>query len=314
MAKPKAKQLLARLLSVIIVVAVLVFFANTLWSNWQKLADVDLQIDFWAIAAFVSFVLAVVVSGILWGRLANHISTGPAMSMRDAVRIHCASWLLKYIPGQAGSYLNKLAWGRKNGFTKKSITTSFIYENILMVMAGAILSLPIITILIERLPGRTASFLPYLLAVLVVIMLSPSVFRWMLNVIMKLAKRDQFTQSDFLSGLNIFRFQIEYLLPRLLNGVGFVLLAVSILPVVEPSMYLGLGASYILAGIVGMLAVFVPGGIGVRESVIVLLASAYMPIEQAVLLSLVARLYTTVADIGVALIYLSLNNWKLSQQ
>ena len=313
MAKPKAKQLLLQVLSWAVVLAVVVFFVRTLQTNWQKLSDVDLQVDVWGIMAFGCFVLAVVVSGVLWGRLVNHLSTSSHISLPDAVRIHCASWLLKYIPGQAGSYLNKLAWGQNNGFSKKSITTSFIYENVLLVIAGAILSLPIIVVVMERLPGRTASFLPYLLAVLVIIMLSPSVFRWMLNVVMKFAKRDQFVASDFLGGVSIVKFQLEYLLPRLLNGVGFVLLAVSMLPTVDPSMYIGLGASYVFAGIVGMMAVFVPGGIGVRESVIVLLASAYMPVEQAVLLSLVARLYTTVADIGVGLIYLALNKGKLRQ-
>ena len=127
-------------------------------------------------------------------------------------------------------------------------------------------------------------------------------------------RRDRFVESDFLSGVSIFKFQIEYLLPRLLNGIGFVLLAISILPTVEPSMYIGLAATYIFAGIIGMLAIFIPGGIGVRESIIVLLASSYMPVEQAIILSLVARLYTTVADIGVGLIYLSLNKWRIIQQ
>ena len=310
----RAKKLLRTGVAWLLVLAVLGFFAKTLIDNWQNLDGVEMQIDVWGVLSLVSFVLAVVVSGALWGKLLNSLSSGAVVSIKDAIRIHCASWLLKYIPGQAGSYLNKLAWGQKNGFTKKVITTSFIYENVLMVLAAGILSLPIATMMSDRLPSNLASFLPYLLVVLVASMLLPSVFRALLNTMMRLARRDRFASGDFLSGVSIFNFQIQYLLPRLLNGIGFVLLAVSILPMIEPSMYVGLGASYIVAGVIGMLAIFVPGGLGVRESVIVVLASAYLPIEQAIVLSLVARLYSTLADIGVALIYLILNRWKLVQQ
>lgn len=306
------KKLIFKSLTWFVIGAVVWFFAHTLYGNWQRLSDVDLQLDAWGVAAFVSFVLAVVVSGMLWGSLTNHLSTGVKMSIKDAIRIHCASWLLKYIPGQAGSYLNKLAWGRNRGFSKKTITTSFIYENTLMVMAGAILSLPIVLIFADHLLSERSVYLPLLAIIPLALLLLPKVFRFVLNLMMKVAKRSQFQDSDFLAGKNIVKYQLQYLLPRLINGVGFVFLAISLLPI-EPHMYIGLAATYVLAGVVGMLAIFVPSGIGVREAVIVLFASAYMPVEQAIILSLVARLYATVADIGVAIVYLSLNKWRINQ-
>lgn len=307
------KKLLMKVFSWLVIGAVVWFFAHTLYTNWQRLSDVDLGLDVWGAAAFVSFVLAVAVSGVLWGKLTNHLSTDSKMSLKDAIRIHCASWLLKYIPGQAGSYLNKLAWGKKNGFSKKTITTSFIYENTLMVLAGIILSLPIVLVVADQVLADSSVYLPLLMIIPLALLLSPKVFRFVLNLMMKMVKRSRFQESDFLSGRDIVKYQLQYLLPRLLNGVGFVFLAISLLPI-EPHMYLGLAAAYVLAGVVGMLAIFVPSGIGVREAVIVLLASAYMPVEQAIILSLVARLYATVADIGVGIIYLSLNKWRITQQ
>ncbi|NTW42780.1 MAG: UPF0104 family protein, partial [Cellulomonadaceae bacterium] len=53
----------------------------------------------------------------------------------------------------------------------------------------------------------------------------------------------------------------------------------------------------------GILAVFVPSGLGVRESVFVLIATAYMPVEQAIVIALLARLYSLIGDGVVALVY-----------
>jgi len=50
------------------------------------------------------------------------------------------------------------------------------------------------------------------------------------------------------------------------------------------------------AHIVGVLAFIVPAGLGVRESILALLLVSYMPMDQAVLISLITRLWSTVAD------------------
>jgi glycosyltransferase 2 family protein len=98
-----------------------------------------------------------------------------------------------------------------------------------------------------------------------------------------------------------------------LNGAGFVLI-VSSMMTISPDMYIGLGATYILASIIGLLAIFVPGGLGVREAIIVLVLSVYFPVEQAIIVALVARFYATISDLGVGLVYLILNKGKIKQQ
>ncbi len=287
------------------------FFYRTLASNWDKIGDISLSLNIGVVLGVVAFTLAVVVSGGLWGRMLGSLE-GKNVSTIDAVRIHAASWLLKYVPGQVGSYLNKLAWGVKNGFSKRTISTSFLYENILMVVAGAVLSTPVLLLFTDKFGADIGVFIPLLMILPMLFVFSSKLFRWLLNLVTKVVKRKPFRESDFLSPGNVVRFQIGYLLPRLFNGVGFVLIVAAMLPV-EPHMYVGLAATYILAGIVGLLALFVPGGIGVREAVIVLFLSVYFPVEQAIIVSLVARFYATISDIGVALVYLVLNKGRIRQ-
>jgi uncharacterized membrane protein YbhN (UPF0104 family) len=71
-------------------------------------------------------------------------------------------------------------------------------------------------------------------------------------------------------------------------------------------MWLPLAAAYVLGGAIGILAVFVPSGLGVREAVVFAFAVQMFTPAQAVLLSLLARLLSTVADAVVAVIYLVL--------
>lgn len=292
-----------------VVVLVGWLFYVTLRENWSNLDGISLGIDVWIVLVALAFIAAVAVSGWLWGLLLGDISRNQHITHAEAVRVHSLSWLLKYIPGQVSSYVNKILWGTQHGFSKKSISTSFVYENVLMVIAGFALSLPVLVVVAG---GQDWSlvFAPLLLVTPMLLVLNRRTFLFVLNTFARLLRRSQFSDEQLLTTRQTVKFQLLYTMPRLLNGVGFVLIAQSVLAI-EPSMYIGLAATYILASIVGLLAIFVPGGLGVREAVIVAFASVYFPVEQAVVLALVARLIATVSDAGVALVYLALNNGRL---
>lgn len=308
----QAVFLSARTMAPLIVIGLTAYlFARALQRNWHNLEGVSLTPNFYSALAIILFILAVIGSGILWGVLVGRLS-GKVVSTRDAIRIHCASWLLKYVPGQAGSILNKLVWGKKNGFTKKSVTNSFIYENVLMVLAGATLSIPVVFIFKDQIGGNLSLLLPLLAIIPMFFIICRPIFYRVINFAFIKLKREPFAKENFLSGSDIVRYFVGYLFPRLLNGIGFVFIALSI-TAIESGMYIGLAATYILAGIVGMLAIFVPSGLGVREALIVLLAGQYIGTEQAIVLALVSRFYATIADIGVFAVYLVLNKGRLRQ-
>jgi len=305
------RALASRLLPWVVVAAIGWFFYNSLMQNWENVKNIDLSFNTGVALGTAFFVLAVVGSGVLWGNMLSSLS-GVKISVSDAIRIHCASWVLKYIPGQVGSYLNKLSWSTKKGIAKKTVSTSFIYENVLMVFAGALLSIPVIVLFRDIIGDQFTLLIPLLVLIPMAIVLYKPVFYRLLNVLFKLIKKKPFRDSDFLSTKDLLMYQAGYLLPRLCNGVGFVLIVGAIFPI-DSSMYIGLGATYILASIIGLLAIFVPGGLGVREAIIVLFLSVYFPVEQAIIISLIARFYATLSDIGVAVIYLVLNKGKLRQ-
>lgn len=302
------KRLARGAVTVVVLAVVAWFFGRGLADNWDAVREIDVRVNGWTVAAVVLFAAAVVLSGLLWGAVLEHLG-GVHVGRLEAVRVQCASWLLKYIPGQVGSVANKVVWGAGRGISRTLVVITFVYENVFLLI-GSIVPAVVVLAFADAFTDPSAdlvqALLPALLAVVpLLLVMDRRVFRWGLNLVAKRALKRDVPHEYFLSPGRSLRYQLEFLLPRVLNGLGFVLIAVSFLDV-PASAYLPLAAAYVLAGAVGIMAVFVPSGLGVREGVVVLLASRYMPVEQAIVLSLVARLLSTVGDGVVALVYAAL--------
>jgi uncharacterized membrane protein YbhN (UPF0104 family) len=83
-------------------------------------------------------------------------------------------------------------------------------------------------------------------------------------------------------------------------GTGFYMLASSLYPL-PVSELLFVGGVYGLSAIIGIISIFAPSGIGVREGIMVLGLSLIMPSEYAVIIGVVSRLWATVAELILVL-------------
>lgn len=296
------KKYLRLVFAWLVIGLVVFFFARALVNNWNQLQEVNIGFNGWSILSIIFFAFAVVWTGALWGKLVSQLSKKP-ISAEEAVKVHSLSWLLKYIPGQAGSLLNKINWAQKRGYSKKLVTVTFLYEHAFLIFASLLLSVPITFVsFFDKASESISMFAPLLLALPLLLLVNQKVFYTLLNRFFKIIKRKPIDKEYILKSKQLFYYVLQFLGPRLLNGIGFIFVAVSIIHVPEQA-YVGLAATYILAGAVGLLAIFVPSGLGVREAIIVLFASQYFSIEVAIVLSLLARLYATASDVVVALIY-----------
>lgn len=293
------KRLLRIGLGVAVIGVVTYFFTKALADNWDAIQDADLSWGWWAPATVVLFVAAVGVSGWLWGRVVAALS-GQSLAVRESIRIHYSAWLLKYIPGQAGFVVNKVAWGKKRGLPRLLVLISVVYENAFLLLGSTV---PMLAILLLARAGNgeishtvwfaVAAVLP------LVVLLHPAVFHRIVNLLARRTLKQDVPTKYFLTTASVWKYQLAFLLPRLVNGIGIVAISVALADA-APSSWLPLVAAYALAGAVGIMAVFVPSGLGVRESVFVLFAAPYLGLEQAIIVSLVARVLATVADLLIA--------------
>ena len=75
-----------------------------------------------------------------------------------------------------------------------------------------------------------------------------------------------------------------------------------------------LTACFALAWVIGFLSFLTPGGLGVREGLLSLLLSSYMPAPQATLIALICRVWMLSAEIVLAGVAFVLNRHLKKRQ
>lgn len=302
------KRAIRWVLTAVVVGVVGFFFARALWENWDQIQAEHLSFDPWWIAATVIFAVAVPITGVLWARIVRTLEPGARISSAEAVAVQCASWLLKYIPGQVGSVVNKVVWARKKDISRTLVVISFVYENVFLQLASI---LPSVVILLLSLGPQifgdnvTILVLPLVIVVPLILVLSKPLFHAVVSLPVRRVLKKDVPADYFLSPARAIQYTVEFLLPRIVNGIGFVIICATVVDV-DPSEWLPFAAAYVLAGAVGILAFFVPSGLGVREAVIVLILGQFMSVPEAIVISLLARLISTVGDSIVALFYVGI--------
>ncbi|MEX0914055.1 MAG: lysylphosphatidylglycerol synthase domain-containing protein [Demequina sp.] len=286
----------------VVVGVVAYFFWRALSDNWASLEQTDLSPGWWAVWSTLLFVVAVGLSGWLWGRIVGRLDQRP-LGATEGVRVHFGSWLLKYVPGQAGFVVNKVLWGKKRGTSRVLVLISVVYENAFLLLGSTV---PMIAILlVARTTGESipsAVWLTIAAVVPLAVLTHPVIFRAVVGLLARRTLKRDIPSAHFLSTRHTWRYQLAYLAPRIVNGVGVVFIAVALADA-TPESWIPLAAAYAIAGAIGIVAVFVPSGLGVRESAFVLFATPYLGLEQAIIVSLAARVLATAADVIIAAVY-----------
>ena len=122
----------------------------------RHFAAQHLAFDWLWVVATIIFAVAVPLTGLVWGRMLRVLDRDPAgrLSAVEAIVVQCASWLLKYIPGQVGSVVNKVVWAGKKGISRSLVLITFVYENMFLQVASIV---PSVVILLASLGPRRSS-------------------------------------------------------------------------------------------------------------------------------------------------------------
>jgi uncharacterized membrane protein YbhN (UPF0104 family) len=303
----RRRRIVRWIITAVVVGVVGYFFAVTLADNWQDVVAENLSFDWRWVLATLIFAAAVPLTGIIWARMLRVLEPRARVSTVEAVAVQCLSWLLKYVPGQVGSVVNKVVWAGRKGISRTLVLITFVYENVYLQLASIVPAAAILFVSLgPEIFGENATLLLLPLLVLLplgLVMYAPF-FRRVISIPARRVLKQDVPAGYFLGSIASLRFFLEFLAPRFLNGVGFVLIAATVSSI-GPSQWLPFAAAYVLAGAIGILAFFVPSGLGVREAIIVLVLSQYVPVAEAVVISLLARVISTIGDAVVALLYLT---------
>ena len=274
---------------------VVAFLALYLARNWSQVAAHPWRIDWPRLALATVCVLAAYSGFVLtWRRILGHL--GGRLSVRDAHRIWYLGNLGRYVPGKVLQLAGTAYLARAKGVSPVLTVSASLTSQVFVLVAGLLLA----AATLPELGAATTTELSVLwtvglavAALLVLIVLSP-----MLDTIYRFALR-LIGKSEYHASIPV-RERIVLLGVSLLAwgalGTGFWLFVGSVAPLDADAVISMIGIS--AAGYVGgYLAVFVPGGLGVREGLYALLLAAYVPPPMAVAIAILCRLWLTVCEL-----------------
>jgi uncharacterized membrane protein YbhN (UPF0104 family) len=125
----------------------------------------------------------------------------------------------------------------------------------------------------------------------------PPVFNRIVSVAYRLLRHKVLDKEHLASGGTILKGVLLYGIGGLVNGVSFFFIAKAVDPSLSYHNMTFVMATGNLATAASMLAIFAPSGIGVREGIQLVLLSAIMPKELALLVTITTRLWGVVMDI-----------------
>jgi glycosyltransferase 2 family protein len=282
--------------------AIVWFAARALVSNWDQLRAQPLEWQIapgWILASAVIVWLMYAVLIAAWHTLLA--GWGQRIDYWNAARIWIVSNLGKYLPGKVWAVAGMALMSQQAGVAPWAATSSAVILQLLSIGTGAaIVGLTGADALETAHPGARLALWLLLAAALggVLLLFWPPVLERMLALALPAANRPARPPVREL-GFGI----VANLLAWFGYGIALWLLARGFLPDaglrLQPAVVV-FTASYLA----GFLALLVPGGLGVREGVFILMLQGPLGIGAATALALASRVLLTITELGAAVPFL----------
>lgn len=294
------KKLTGRLkngITVLFLVVAAVFLVRTLKGNFTQIRAMDFQINVpvFVVSMLIYFAYFAALAS-LWHYVT--VLNRSSIPYPEAVTAYAFSVLGKYIPGEVFMLIARFPAYEHRGIKARKVTVNFYLENLGTFLGAAFLFLISLFFFPNEIMMKYTKLI-VVLVVLLMIVIHPRIVNALLGFL-----------ERFMKGKDL---QIPISYPQLLSvvalficnwvlvGTGFYLLVCSIYPI-PASQFLFAGGIFGLAVIIGMVTFFAPSGLGVREGILALGLGMIMPEEYALIISLLARIWATAAELLFILI------------
>jgi uncharacterized membrane protein YbhN (UPF0104 family) len=253
----------------------------------------------WGLVAVSGLALVVATLFYVFVQYSVYRGMGVRLTFRQTFSIVCPSQLGKYVPGKVLLPGNYYLLSRKAGVDVREIGGSFLISTALWIVTAVLCSLSSVSLL-----SPTLRFGTLLLPVLLLVAIHPRVLSWVfgllgraLRKVGKSATADRLGESLSLPYSFYLKILAMYLVAWLLVGVQVFCLIAALQPVGAEAFPISLAAGSI-GTVIGFVALFAPGGLGIREGLgAVILAQITTP-ESALFVLVLLRLMTVIADLS----------------
>ncbi len=270
-------------------------------ADWDDIRTVlsNIRWDLLLVSLLLLFIVLPLMASISWISLRFLNSD---LASRKVVSIYFISQLAKYLPGGIWAFPGRMIAYRAAGVEQSRSIASVFREVSALVLASVAVSLLIvfqdfpISKLVQwaLIIGCVASILA--------ILATQTAWFWRILKTLKVSNLSMFPSpsGDQTGQLTSLKWLPGAFLAGLVfwlaMGIPFQQLSRAVSPQAYTLSWVGTAAVFALAWTVGFVVFFAPAGLGVRESVLSLLLSTFMPLSQAVSIALLSRLAWIVVE------------------
>ena len=286
----RRRRLVVRLVQAVIVAATVYFLAAYLVRSWGSIQAFDWQFDAgWLALSGVAFLVYYFAQAGFWWMLLR--GCGAPSPFWPAASVWGKSILARYVPGNVFMFVGRAWMSHSRGLSVERVSAAMVYEQALGI-CGALLAVAVLFPFWEYRPGVTA--LSLIAIPVLVVLMHPRVFGPLAGWALRLLHRAPLEVT--LGFGSVLAMLVLFMLDWLVAGAGAWLLARSITGLDASALPLVIVA-YALAYVAGMVAFFIPSGIGVREAVLTASLSRELPGGVALTWALLLRLWVTVVEL-----------------
>jgi len=282
----------------------ILFMAVFVWKNVEQIDQLPSDPDYYLLilSIFVNWAGFLSVIAIWMFLLRTY---GERLKAGQAYRIYFRSNLGKYLPGKLWQLAGMVFLCSELGIRPQKSLAASLYNTGIAVLTG--LSIFVLTAPIDIKNLEDGRHWHYLLApVILLVCIYPNFLTRAMNFGLGILGKEKITEG--IGRAVLFLSILFYSLAWIIFGWSFHLFLgfLGFANGLEASETIGIFAGSVT---LGFLAFFSPGGIGVREGVIVFFLKEYVPLSTAVFVSVSARLWITAVEIiGFSTTYLMKRN------
>ena len=275
---------------------------------------------------FFSLILSFVLILIYWLGLTVpwflllRVFTQNRISFRSVFLLFHLSNVTRYLPGRVWGVVRMLALSKQFGLSRTIVGVSLPMHVGFQTLLAGVIVVPMlfspsfyqsIHFFVSWHPSNQAILPTACGIVCIVIFFSLPQLRTSVKSVFTQARQTG-QQGGYALCTCCLSLSIWHLLLWVCQGFAFFLFINGLFPLEFSQLY-PISRAYTLAWLIGFLSIVTPGGLGVREGVLTLLLSSYMPTTQATLCVLLYRVWTISAEIIWACTAFFLNKCAISR-
>jgi hypothetical protein len=286
------KGKIIQLIKAIISVVIIFFIVEYTKMNVDALNNFEFRLNyFYLTISFIILLIYIFNQFVLWYYITkqNQCSIGFFKSIIS----RAYSEFGKYVPGKVFGYAMLLYTYTKAKQSKKLVAFCIFLELFVSMLAAALI------FLFSLFFTDILNFQKYRIAALILllfffVLIHPKILNYFTTIFFKISKREPIKLN--ISCYQLLKIVSLYVVNLMVFGVAFVLFINSIYSV-PFSNFLYVAGTTVAAGLIGLFAIFVPAGLGVREGVMVFTLSFIIPPTFAGIVALTSRIWLTLGEI-----------------